>query len=212
MSGHIDWGQCAWSFLVRIGARALATAKHAHGSTVAVRRWGPDSGWPWQCRAEQRRFSMSPRAQLQFFVQRLCPHCSGLSDVTTKRGFSLPSICSALAITRRSSQPRFFVLRSLISELGDHSRRLAGLVPLLGRFPHLPSDDPSQSLIERQPKHVICALVFAPTHRFVAAESEVSPQDDFYRRPCLSYLINDSFDLGQASCRSIAVGRSKQCA
>ena len=47
---------------------------------------------------------------IEFFVQGLAGHCSLVNEVTTKRGFSFPSMCSAFAATRRTrSQPPFFV-------------------------------------------------------------------------------------------------------
>src|SRR4051812_25342420 len=122
---------------------------------------------------------MSPRAQYSSSYSACAPivRDSAMSRKTRvlfaidMLGFGHHAALSIPASFLRSS--------SLISELREHSRRLAGLVPLLGCFPHLPSDDPSQSLIARQPKHVIHALVVAPTHQFVVAESGVSPQDDF---------------------------------
>src|ERR1035438_525501 len=40
------------------------------------------------------RFSMSPRAQYSSSYKACAPHDSLVNEVTTKRGFSLPAMCS----------------------------------------------------------------------------------------------------------------------
>src|SRR5215204_6356673 len=116
------------------------------------------------------------------------------------------------ASCRRSGPSHSRKKRRQRPHLAADADQIAGPVPLLGCFPHLPSDDASQPLIACQPEHIIHALAFAPAHQLVAAESGVAPQDDSHCRPCPSNLIDDSFDLHQASCRSIAVGLAKPCA
>ena len=81
---------------------------------------------------------------VQFFVQRLCRRLFGAQRCHHKArvllaidmlGFghhaALPILTSCLRFS------------GLIRKLSEHSRRLAGPVPLLGCFPHLPSDDAS---------------------------------------------------------------------
>src|SRR5205085_10087117 len=62
-------------------------------------------------------------------------------------------------------------LLGLVAELRKYTRRLAALLPLLGRFPHLRPNDPPQPLVARQPEHVIHAVGFAPAHQLIAAET-----------------------------------------
>src|SRR5580658_3287112 len=53
---------------------------------------------------------MAPRSQQSCSYKVCAAHSAGVSEVATKRGFSLPSMCSAFATTRRApSQPLFFV-------------------------------------------------------------------------------------------------------
>jgi len=47
------------------------------------------------------RYSISPRSQYSLMYTTRAGQASPFSDVTTYLGFSLPSICSALATTRR---------------------------------------------------------------------------------------------------------------
>ena len=67
----------------------------------------------------------------------------------------------------------FLRLLCPIAELAEHSRRFAGLLPLLGRGVHLSPDDLPQPLVTRQPEHEIHAVVLTPTHQLVAAEAGI---------------------------------------
>src|SRR5918997_4079230 len=150
------------------------------------------------------RFSMSPLAQYSSSYNACADQCSGLSDVTTKRGFSLPSICSAFAITRRCrSQPgRFFVL--FVVWLNSAKIR-AGLPVRFHccRLPHLTSDDAPQALIARQSEHVIDFIGLAPAHQLVAAEPGISSQNNAGVWPRCANLQHNALDLRQTPGRSI---------
>jgi hypothetical protein len=58
-------------------------------------------------------------------------------------------------------------------KFGKKPRRLAGLVPRLGGGMHLGPDDLPQPLIARQAEDQVHAMVFAPAHQLVAAESGI---------------------------------------
>src|ERR1700730_3953740 len=97
-------------------------------------------------------------------------------------------------------------LLCLVWELVKDPCWLAGLVPLLGGFMHLSSNDLSQPLIARQPEHKVHAMVFAPTHQLVTAEPGVPAQDDFHFRPRYPNLRHNPLYFLKAAERRVVVG------
>jgi hypothetical protein len=100
----------------------------------------------------------------------------------------------------------FLGLLGLVVELAEHTRGLAGLLPLLGSFMHLRSDNPPQPLIARQPEQKLYAIIFAPTHQLVPAEAGVSAQDDLHFRPGQPDLRDDSADFRKTAERGVVMG------
>ena len=116
-------------------------------------------------------------------------------------------MCSALATTRRSqSQPPFFVFFVLY---WNSVKTRAGL-PVwfhccVAACICCPDDSP-QSLIARQTEHIVHAIVFAPVHQLVAAETGIAAQYDLHFRPCRPNLRHDAPDLRQTAEGGIMVG------
>src|SRR5207253_10690100 len=91
--------------------------------------------------------------------------------------------------------PTILRLLGPIAKLAKYPRRLAGGFPLLGRFPHLTPDNPSQPLVTRQSQHILHSVTFAPAHQLVPAETAIPAQDDFHfrpRRPDLLLSLDDN--------------------
>src|SRR5215213_8801544 len=84
-----------------------------------------------------------------------------------------------------------------MAELGEHSRGLAGPVPLLCGLPHLTPDNTPQPLIACQSEDVIYFVRLAPAHQLIAAEPGISPQNDPGVWPRCTHLQHNSLDLRQ---------------
>ena len=130
-----------------------------------------------------------------------------VKEVTTKRGFSFPSMCSPFAATRRArSQSPFFVFLVWYS-ISVKTR--AGLpvcfhcsvascicAPIILR----------SFLLRAIPHAQVHALALTPAHKFVAAEAGVSAHNDFYLRPGPSNLLHRSFYFLPAAEGGIVIG------
>jgi hypothetical protein len=101
--------------------------------------------------------------------------------VTTKRGFSLSVMYSALPTTRRSH---------------DHeSRLLAGARVLCLRGRHLGGDLGAQATVLGQAENVVDAALLAPAHDLVVAEAGVAADDDPRVGPAREDLRGDPLEL-----------------
>src|SRR5205085_4173515 len=127
-----------------------------------------------------------PAGAVELFVQRL-----RLPSLRTQRGHHKTRILFAVDVFGLGDHAplplpaAFLPLPGLVGELGKHPCRFAGLAPLLGGLPHLRPDDPPQSLVARQPEHVIDLILFTPAHQLIAAEARVPTQYNLHLRPRL---------------------------
>jgi hypothetical protein len=143
---------------------------------------------------------------IELFVQPPPFHSPLVSEVTTKPGFF------SIQVLRLGHNVPFAVPSALLRFLGavfkfgKHPRRLAGLVPQLGRFLHLPPDDTAQSLVARQAKHKVHSIVFAPAR---CGKTGIAAQDNLHGRPRRPNLRHDALYLLPAAERGVVVGFSQ---
>src|SRR5207248_6214277 len=78
----------------------------------------------------------------------------------------------------------------LVSELGEHACRLAGLAMQRCRLLHLRFNDMAQALIACKAEHVIDSIGLTPAHERLAAEAGIGAQNDSHLRPALPDLLD----------------------
>src|SRR5580704_19161441 len=86
-------------------------------------------------------------------------------------------------------------LSRAIGEVLEYTRGLLRLFVLLFGLVHLPPQNLQQTLVFRQPKQVIDAILLAPTHQMFAAKSTIRTQHDVHVWPGLTDPSHDALNL-----------------
>src|ERR671925_427705 len=97
-----------------------------------------------------------------------------------KRGLAPFSRCSALATTRR---------------LLDHARRLAGGADLRLGLGQLGRNHRLEARVAREPKHILDAVLLAPTHQLLPRKTAIRSEPDLDLRPGRAKVRHDARDL-----------------